>query len=383
MANCFPVRRALQKSPRKPLQVLAGAFALSFALTSTVSVRAQNAAPDITTKQNAAPEITDDAEARAWEEARVSLQLKQVPLSQMLWLLGAQSAVRFRYATVPDMETSVELKDALLRPTLRDVLATLGFRVQPSALGRIPFTTPTLWVARENRLPALMGANTQSAGNSASNARKSAQNLVAALAPKPQVATPTWQMWTKVDAPDINWMRPAMPAVGAFSGTVGPNGQTLKFDSKNSASEKPTPGVPGLDPVGVRVQWRGTGAREESGWSTLDFALDETPARPGVQMKLPDRLQSTDGSVRLRWPLELRRVPPRVQLWLETDRTGAFYVNGARMLSWTGARRLDLSSVLQSGTNILAIVWSAPSDKNAPEQASPVPQLRYEWLAGE
>ena len=285
----------------------------------------------------------------------------------MLWLLGAQSAVRFRYATVPDMETTVELKEALLQPALRDVLATLGFRAQSSALGRVPFTPPTLWIAREDR-PLYRPENRPD--------KTSAQTVSAALAPKPQIASPTWQVWTKKDAPDVNWMRPPMPSMGAFSGTVGPNGQII--DGKNSTPAKPTPGVPGLDPVGVRVQWHGTGAREENGWTTLDFALDETPARPGVQMVVPPA--QNEGTVRLRWPLELRRVPPRVQLWVETDQPAAFYVNGARMLSWTGARRLDLSSALQSGTNFLAIVWNPLDEK---DKAKDAPQLRYEWLAGE
>ena len=351
MAIHFPSCRFLHH----PLQVLA----LSFTLVNATIARAQNA-----------PDDNDDVVARAWESAHVSLQLKQVPLSQMLWLLGAQSAVRFRYATVPDMEATVELKEALLRPALRDVLATLGFRAQPSVLGRVPFTPPTLWIAREDR-PLNRPENRAD--------KTSSQTISAALAPRPQIASPTWQVWTKKAAPDVNWMRPPMPSLGAFSGTVGPNGQTI--DGKNSTNAKPAPGVPGLDPVGVSVQWQGTGAREENGWTTLDFTLDETPARPGVQMLFaPNVANQTDGTLRLRWPLELRRVPPRVQLWLETDRPAAFYVNGARMLSWTGARRLDLSNALQSGTNILAIVWN-PSDEK--ERAASAPQLRYEWLAGE
>ncbi len=355
MAIEFSARRFLYTAR----QGLAGSFVLSFSLSSAISVRAQNL-PD-----------NDDATARQWETARVSLQLKQVPLSQMLWLLSVQSAVRFRYATVPDMETTVDLKEALLRPALRDVLATLGFRVQPSSLGHIPYTTPTLWIARENRLDASRSTRAD---------KNSAQTVAAALTAKPTSIVTTWQLWTKKEAPDANWMRPPLPSVGAFSGTVGPNGQTLKFDKANPKAE---PRVPGLDPVGVQVKWRGVGAREEKGWATLDFVLDETPARPGVQMLWPTKTQD-DGAVRLRWPLELRRVPPRVQLWLETDRPAAFYVNGARLLNWTGARRLDLSSALQSGTNILAIVWN-PSDEKEPDKkkTADVAQLRYEWLAGE
>lgn len=356
MAN-NPTRRQ-----QTALQVLAGTFVVACALASAPVARAQNVANN------------EDTVAHEWENARVSLQLKQVPLSQMLWLLGAQSAVRFRYATVPDAQTTIELKDARLRPALRDVLATLGFRVQPSALGRIPYTPPTLWIAREDRPLARPQSNAAKSG---------AQAFSAALAPAAPLVT-TWQTWTKQVAPEANWMRPSLPSLGAFSGTVGPNGQTLKFD-KNQ--DKPEPQVPGLDPVGVQVKWSGVGAREEKGWATLDFALDETPARPGVQMVWPKNVGNSALSVddlRLRWPLELRRVPPRVQLWLETDRPAAFYVNGARVLSWTGARRLDLSSALQNGTNLLAIVWTgqanATEEKNAVASA---PQLRYEWLVGD
>ena len=356
MAIPFSTRR------HPALQVLAGTLFVgtlvaTCALASIHPARAQNLANN------------EDTVAHEWENARVSLQLKQVPLSQMLWLLGAQSAVRFRYATVPDAQTTIELKDAQLRLALRDVLATQGFRVQPSALGRIPYTPPTLWIAREDR----------------PQTRPIKSDVPAFSTARPPVAPPvtTWQMWTKGAAPDTNWMRPPLPSLGAFSGTVGPNGQTLKFDKDQA---RPAPQVPGLDPVGVQVKWSGVGAREEKGWATLDFALDETPARPGVQMVWPKNMENSAlpvDELRLRWPLELRRVPSHVQLWLETDRPAAFYVNGARVLSWTGARRLDLSSALQHGVNLLAIVWTPQTAAEKKEAAASAPQLRYEWLVGE
>jgi hypothetical protein len=145
-------------------------------------------------------------------------------------------------------------------------------------------------------------------------------------------------------------------------------------------------------PGSFSVALRSAAPLDVVGWQTLNVQLDSA-RRPGLLVKLPPAAPSQ--RVRVRWPLWLRQVPEGAQLLLETDQDAMLWVNGAKVWArWKGARLLDVSSVLQTGSNSLAIEWLPPLEATAdvPDSASTVsgdgpkvaatntPVLRYEWL---
>lgn len=287
-------------------------------------------------------------------EARVSLRLQKMPLSQMLNLLGMQSDVHFRYAAIPDAQATLELENAPLDAALRNVLTTLGFttRNAPPTVGNgAPKLREVWWLWRDDLANEAPDAATKPA--------------------------PTWQMWNGAQPPHERWMKPPSPRGGEFSGTL------------NSHSGAPT-GVPGVAPVGVQVRWRDSTKTEEEAWWAPPAIRFENGVLPGAQIGWPAKSDNLLAP-RLRWPLWLREVPPRVQLVLETDRPATLWLNGARLLrGWSGVRRLELSPTLQVGANLLAIEWDTPAPNSAPEAGessetkAPLqsPIFRYEWLVG-
>lgn len=296
--------------------------------------------------------------------ARCSLQLKNAPLAQMLGLLGATNDIRFRFAAVPDATVSVALNDALLLPTLHNILHASGFDAVRH--------DRQLWIIRRLASTAITASTP---------ARQSSRSAAAAgssrAASRAQLSVPlwpaTWQLWTRVLPPGKGWMAPL-----ALKTPVN----TAQRRADNVRSTAPTP-EPEEPPLSL------------SGWQTL--ALDFSPDPLGVAVRAPQStlnatartpelsqspVEPTMRSVWLRWPFWLRQLPRGAQLRLHTAGEATLWINGARVLPrWNGTRILEVDSLLQTGFNCLAVQWHAPAAESAlPGATRHQPWLRYEWL---
>lgn len=103
--------------------------------------------------------------------------------------------------------------------------------------------------------------------------------------------------------------------------------------------------------------------------------------RPGFQIN--ELSIGPKGTANLRWKLPLRVVPPRAQLLLEVPAAAraTFYVNGAPLVrNWSGLKLVDLSRSLQTGDNVLAIIWRPLAGPAAEAAPRPAFALRYEWF---
>lgn len=317
------------------------------------------------------------------EDARISLELRRVPLSELLSVLSAQSGVRFRLATIPDVEVSVSLQNAPLQQAVRDLLAFHGFdlRPGPDAFWLVDAPAPSAPVSEAPDAPrrgragapaSLRAAPAAESGSRGSGSRGSG----------------TWRWWTSAQAPPPRWM------------TLG--GAETAFESAPTKS-----GVPGVAPFGVRVRlqpplpllarWKGGVHRfgAASPGVMPAPAMPRTPSATATPAILGSALSSSTSSSAVRWcarwPVFLREVPTRCLLVIESERPANFYINGARLLgAWTGRRTLEVSGSLQPGFNLLALEWPAPaSTSTAPPSTSPPPLpaappvVRYEWFVAQ
>lgn len=324
------------------------------------------------------------------QDARISLDLRRVPLTSLLSLLSAQSGVRFRLATIPDVEVSVSLQNAPLQQAVRDLLAFHGFDLRPGP--------DSFWLVDA---PAISAASAAlEAPDSAPRPRDSAASPGAAQVAAPESGSrgsQAWRWWTSVQAPPPRWMIQ--------------NSDEIAYEGAPTES-----GVPGVAPFGVRVRlqppplalsrWK-VGAQKfqaaSPGVMPAPFSASRSAVStlPGASLSIgPASGASAGGSssgasgVRwcARWPVFLRLVPTRCLLVIESERPANLYINGARLLrSWTGRRTLEVSGSLQKGSNLLALEWTARTSTSlsaasvqAPEavpEAAPV--VRYEWLVAQ
>jgi hypothetical protein len=357
-------------------------------------------------------------------EPLVSLELRNAPLSQVLSLLGAQTGWRVRYAVVPDAEVSVSLREAPLRPALRDLLNSAGF------VGTLQENT--LWVMRD--AAALRGS-----GGAPAQRSQEAGSFRDSRAVRPGVgsdhehsalasslssassqgmgltASALWQWWSGGAAPPEGWMLPPSASgpqqwSATLSGSL--SGSTDSLPPNPSASRPRgslPPQVPGLEDIAVRLVAPVTGARDGVFWKDTTISAGLAPSvkapsegapRRGVAARSTENTvlwtaraasssSSREGASRegaqkpgafwARWPMRLRMVPRRCQLVLSSDRPANVYVNGARLLrNWSGSRTLDLSSTLSEGLNVLAVEWlSSPGSSASPPRT---PKFSFEWL---
>jgi hypothetical protein len=275
-------------------------------------------------------------------EARCSVALKNAPLAQMLRLLGMATQTQFRYAAPPDATVSATLNQAPFLPTVSNVLNANGFDLRRA--------DSHLWVFRRATVPAPLPSG-----------RANERAVIASTVQNLPAWPISWQVWTRSVTPPTAWMTP--PAQGRA-----------------------------VAPGSFSVALRSAAPLDVVGWQTLNVQLDSA-RRPGLLVKLPPA--AAPQRVRVRWPLWLRQVPDGAQLLLETDQDATLWVNGAKVWArWQGVRLLDVSSVLQAGSNSLAIEWLAAPDAvpdapgNSPatseDETSKIvttpPVLRYEWL---
>ncbi len=332
---------------------------------SAASTAAPIAAP------GAAAASIASTEAVEWpQDARVSLELHRVPLTRLLSLLSAQSGVRFRLATIPDVEVSVSLQNAPLQQAVRDLLALNGFDLRPGPDAFWLVAAPPVAAPLSYEPSPRLGA---SAANSASSPS------VAGAAGKGK-STEMWRWWASAQAPPPRWMIP----VGA---------EQIAYDGEPRAS-----GVPGLAPFGVRVRLQPEPpllSRWKGGVQKFQAAVPGALPSPGLSGLSGSAGASSPSAagrgVRwcARWPVFLRSVPARCLLVIESERPANFYINGARLLhAWSGRRTLEVSGSLGLGSNLLALEW--PELKPAPASTSAAsasveaaPLVRYEWLVAQ
>lgn len=334
-------------------------------------------APATLAAPKASPSSLAPPDVVSWPEgARISLELRRVPLCELLSMLSAQSGVRFRLATIPDVEVSVSLRDAPLPQAVRDLLAFHGFdlRAGPDAFWLVD--APAAPVSEAPQAPArrrLAASSWGSSGRAASSPRSEGVN---------NRASEPWRWWTNTSPPPPRWMT-----------------QNSTETAYEGAPRKS--GVPGVVPFGVRVRlqppplalarWKGGIHR----FGTASPGVTSVPSGPAISLAPPPTFASATSaatspiasapgsSVRwcARWPLFLRLIPTRCLLVIESERPANFYINGARLLHlWTGRRTLEVSGSLQEGPNLLALEWPAPAIASSKSPASEPPVLRYEWF---
>ncbi len=294
------------------------------------------------------------------QEARVTLELHRVPLLTLLSLLSAQSGVRFRLATIPDVEVSVSLQNAPLEQAVRGLLALNGFDLRPGP--------DAFWLVAAAPLASSPGFEPwPRLGASAS---LSSRTVAGQLDQSEQVkSAEAWRWWTSAQAPPPRWMIPG-------------GSEQIAYEGEPTAS-----GVPGLAPFGVRVRLQPE-PPILSRWknSTQKFLADSPGVLPAPIFTPSASSNSLNPAQRIRWcalwPMFLRSVPTRCLLVIESDRPANFYLNGARLLhAWSGKRTLEVSGSLARGSNLLALEWpqpTIPSPSSSSTEAAPV--VRYEWL---
>ena len=367
--------RISSKNARKYLQ-RALASPIAAALLAALSPGAEAAPATFNAPAATAPatpsELATAPGVVSWpQDARISLQLRRVPLSELLAVLSAQSGLRFRLATIPDVEVSVSLQNAPLQQAVRDLLAFHGFDLRPGP--------DALWLVDAPAQAAPVGPASDAPRRG--RAGTSASLRVASSAARGRPSGP-WRWWASMAPPPRRWM------------TLG--GAETAFESAPTKS-----GVPGVAPFGVRVRlqppptslarWK-TGVHRFGAASPGVLPAPALPPAPATSpAPSPAASSATSISPMLwcaRWPVFLRAVPTRCLLVIESERPANFYINGARLLhAWTGRRTLEVSGSLQQGSNLLALEWPTPPTTPAtpPAAAAPVsaPVVRYEWFVAQ
>lgn len=340
----------MAKNTRIMRRAALASLALSF---SSAMVWANEAAPvpvapqvaQVAQVAQAATEAVDGQVPRrqaAWEEkiagrledeSRFTLSLRREPLSNVMAMLENATAVRFRCGALPDALISIQVEDAPLISTLEPMFQEMGFALRRDGLNLFVFSNRAAGVAN---------------GNSS--------KLV------------SWSMWRGQEAPPIGWNNVRLATGNTLKGRVSAeslvNGKALSLSWNTPQADK----------------------ANGAGWEAVGLELD-TVRRPGIAITAPRREKdstssdkpdgkSAEAPVWMRWPINLREVPPGAQLLLETPCDTTLFVNGAPLLTGRqGSMLVDLGRVLQPGSNCLALYFP-----RVPADLKGAPLLRYEWF---
>ena len=258
--------------------------------------------------------------SRLEEQSRFTLSLRQEPLSDMMALIETATAVRFRCGTLPDALISVNAQDAPLLATIEPLFQDMGFTMRRDGMNLFVFS---------NRAPGAMDNH-----------------------PAQPVS---WTLWKGKAAPPVGWANARTATAQKLTGRV--------------TAESLIKGSP------LSLAWNApqSDTLKNANWQNVSVQLD-TAKHPGIAVVAPQA--GKESPVWMRWPLNLREVPPGAQLLLETPADVTLFVNGAPLLSGRrGPMLVDLGRVLQRGANCLALHWP-----RVPQDLKGAPLLRYEWF---